>query len=181
MKKLAVLFVTMLFVAGSAFAQENIKVGVGANLALPMGTFGDWAKMGFGGQAQGEMGISGYTGTASVGYMTFGAKEIGVPGFATSKTTLSVIPVLVGGKYSFMPGVYGQVAVGLNFVSLDVESSTTLFGRTVNVSGSTSETKFGYALGVGYEMQMIDIAVKYQALASDANMLGLSVMYKFGL
>ena len=46
---------------------------------------------------------------------------------------------------------------------------------------SASETKFGYALGVGYQLSAIDIVLKYQTLASDANFIGVNVIYNFGL
>jgi len=178
MKKALSLLIVLVLFAGFTNAQSKITLGVGGTLALPMGTFGDVASTGFGGLVRGEMGISSYIGTASVGYLTFGAKDLG-----GVKATWSAIPILVGGKYSFAPSFYGSVEVGLNMVTVKVERPAyTYYGYTVPAaSASTSETKFGYALGVGYQLSTFDISLKYQTLASDANFIGVNVLYNFGI
>jgi len=178
MKKVLSLFVVLVLFVGFTNGQGKITLGVGGSLALPMGTFGDIASTGFGGLVRGEMGINKIVGTASIGYLTFGAKDI-----LGMKTTWSAIPILVGGKYSFAPGFYGSVEAGLNMVTFKVESpASTFWGVTIPATSvSTSETKFGYALGVGYEISKFDISLKYQTLASDANFIGVNVLYNFGL
>jgi len=178
MKKVLALVVVLVLFAGFTNGQSKLTLGVGGTLALPMGTFGDIASTGFGGLVKGEMGFGSYIGTASVGYLTFGAKDLG-----GLKTTWSAIPILVGTKYSFASSFYGSVELGLNMVSLKVESpATTYYGVTIPAaSASSSETKVGYALGVGYQLSAIDVVLKYQALASDATFLGVNVIYNFGL
>ncbi len=54
MKKLFGLLFVVLFAFSFTNAQSKMAVSVGANLGLPMGTFGDVANMGFGGGAKFE-------------------------------------------------------------------------------------------------------------------------------
>lgn len=178
MKKVLSLIVVLVLFAGFTNGQSKITLGVGGTLALPMGTFGDVASTGFGGLVKGEMGFGSMIGTASVGYLTFGAKDLG-----GVKATWSAIPILVGTKYSFASSFYGSVELGLNMVTVKAETPEYSFwGVTIPAeSVSTSETKVGYALGVGYQLSAIDIVLKYQTLASDANFIGVNVIYNFGL
>lgn len=174
MKKVLSLIVVLVLFAGYTNGQSKITLGVGGTLALPMGTFGDVAEMGFGGLVKGEMGFGSIIGTASVGYLTFGAKDLG-----GAKTTWSAIPILVGAKYPFASSFYGSVELGLNMVTWKYESPASTYFPAV--STSSSESKVGYALGVGYQLSAIDIVLKYQTLASDANFIGVNVIYNFGL
>ena len=178
MKKVLSLIVVLVLFAGFTNGQSKLTLGVGGTLALPMGTFGDVASTGFGGLVKGEMGFGSIIGTASVGYLTFGAKDLG-----GLKATWSAIPILVGAKYPFASSFYGSVELGLNMVTVKVESPEyNYFGYIVPASSaSSSESKVGYALGVGYQLSAIDIVLKYQTLASDANFLGVNVIYNFGL
>ncbi len=178
MKKVLSLLVVLVLFAGFTNAQSKITLGVGGTLALPMGTFGDVASTGFGGLVRGEMGFSSFIGTASIGYLTFGAKDLG-----GVKATWSAIPILVGGKYSFAPKFYGSFELGLNMVTVKAEAPAyTYYGYTIPAtSASSSETKFGFAVGVGYQLSAFDIALKYQTLASDANFIGVNVLYCFGI
>lgn len=178
MKKVLSLIVVLVLFAGYTNGQSKLTLGVGGTLALPMGTFGDVAEMGFGGLVKGEMGFGSIIGTASVGYLTFGAKDLG-----GAKTTWSAIPILVGAKYPFASSFYGSVELGLNMVTWKYERPAyTSYGYTIPAaSTSTSESKVGYALGVGYQLSAIDIVLKYQTLASDANFIGVNVIYNFSL
>jgi hypothetical protein len=179
MKKALSLLIVLVLFAGFTNAQSKITLGVGGSLALPMGTFGDVVSMGFGGLVHGEMGFGTMVGTASVGYLTFGGKD--VVGY---KSSWSAIPILVGTKYSFAPGFYGSVEAGLNMVTVEATTPEIKFGSVVvypSQTVSTSSTEFGYALGVGYQLAAFDISLKYQTMASSANFIGVNVLYCFGI
>ncbi|MDP3150675.1 MAG: hypothetical protein Q8N83_16265 [Ignavibacteria bacterium] len=196
MKKVLSLVVVLVLFAGFTNGQSKITLGVGGTLALPMGTFADASSMGFGGLVRGEMGFGTIVGTASLGYLMFPGKDISeevYPGVnATYSSSFSAIPILVGAKYSFAPGLYGSVEAGLNMLSwtakYDVPAITVGSYTVPASSGETtgSETKFGFAVGVGYQVSSFDISLKYQNLGTpeggDAlNFVGVNVLYNFGL
>lgn len=162
MKKLFSLLFASLLMFSLANAQGKMAVGVGGNVALPMGTFGDIAKMGFGGGANFEYEVSpGLNATASAQYLMFGVKS-------TGEGSYKVIPILAGAKYSFGRDLFGFVETGLNLWP-----------------SSTSSPEFGYAAGVGYSLPMgganLDFSVKFQTYASSTSAINLGVAYKFGL
>lgn len=193
MKKVLSLLVVLVLFAGFTNGQSKITLGVGGTLALPMGTFGDAASLGFGGLVRGEMGFGSIVGTASLGYLSFPGKDIsedqGSGVTTTYSTSFSAIPILVGAKYSFAPGFYGSIEAGLNMLSWEAKWETKV-GGVVYPAGSGSltgsETKFGFAVGVGYQLSAFDISLKYQNLGTpengDAlNFIGVNVIYNFGL
>lgn len=143
-----------------ANAQNKMTVGVGGYFALPMGTFGDVAGMGFGGGASFEYEVSpGLKATASAQYLMFGKKSIGL-----SEWSYSIIPIHAGAKYSFVGGLFGFVKTGLNLLSLNLKSS---YG-SVTVESSSSSTEFRYAAGVGYSLPMgdsnLDFSVNFKPM-----------------
>lgn len=182
MKKLfAVLFVA-LFAFSFANAQSKMAVGVGGNLALPMGSFGDVSSMGFGGGAKFEYVLqSNLHLTASAQYLMFGAKDdiVGVD--------WSIIPILAGAKYYFGQNFYSMAEVGMNFWSTTVKIPAIVVGGiTIRPASeeSVSDSDFGFAAGVGYELPMgknaLDLSVKYQSYASSTTAINFGVAYKFG-
>lgn len=184
MKKLfTVLFAALLF-TGFANAQNGMALGVGVNVALPMGTFGDVAGTGIGGTAMFEMDFTPQlTGTATAGYISWGGKDFGQFSY-----NYSAIPILVGAKYFFMPdgGVYGQAQLGLYMFSVDTEVPSFSVGG-VSFGGSTSATnsEFAISLGGGYEIPVssnmdVDISAAY-IIISDLGHIGIRGGVKFGL
>jgi opacity protein-like surface antigen len=161
-----------------------MSLGVGGNVALPMGSFGDVASIGFGGGAKFEYELQPklYL-TASGQYLMFSAKDdiVGVD--------WSIIPILAGAKYFFSPGVYGMAELGMNFWSTTYKTPEIKVGNVVvvpaqEVSGSGSD--FGFAFGGGYELAMgksgaLDLSVKYQQYASSTGAINFGVAYKFAL
>lgn len=178
MKKI---FLVLSVLAMFASSQAQVKLGVGGSLLLPMGTIGDIVSMGFGGFVQGEMATGPVGAYASVGYLMFSGKDIAMFG-GNMKSSYSIIPVTVGVKYPFAPKMYGTIGLGMNFVSVKVEMpGYTYYGYTVPATSATvSESKFGYLVGAGYDLGVVDAQVKYQNMGySDFNVLGLSIIYKF--
>ncbi len=162
-------------------SNAQISLGVGGGIGLPMGNFGDAAEMGFGGLVRGEYPMGDMNLTFTTGYLMFGGKEIGSPGFMI-KTSWSAIPLLFGSKYYFGDGLYGMAEVGLNMLTVKIEMD--IFGA--KGESEASESKIGYSAGVGYELPLgdamkLDLGVKYQALASDASFIGVFALVKFAL
>ncbi|MCX7611480.1 MAG: outer membrane beta-barrel protein [Ignavibacterium sp.] len=182
MKKLFSVLFIVLFALTFAHAQSKMAVGVGGNLALPMGSFGDVAGMGFGGGATFEYSFSeNIVSTATVTYLMFGEKDLSGIG----KYSYSIIPIHVGAKY-FFGSFYTSAETGMNMVSLKLEIPARRIG-TVTIPGasSTSSTsEFGFAVGAGYILQMgknaLDLSVKYQNYASSTAAINVGVAYKFG-
>src|SRR3546814_282563 len=109
--KATVLSVAMLFACSSAFAQKgNNQVGAGIDLGLPMGDFGDGAKLGIGGTVKGMYGV----GTAgqvelTLGYISFGAKE----NSSVASASTSIIPIFAGYRHHFN-GLYVEPQLGVS-------------------------------------------------------------------
>jgi hypothetical protein len=181
MKKVLVLCVVALFMVGLTNAQTSkFKIGVGAYIGLPMGTFGDVVSIGFGGVAQGELELAPQiVGTLTTGYLSFSGKSVN--GFTLGNW--SIIPILVGGKYFFTPNFYGAVQIGLNMVSYtNTVSYTNPFTHTTTTaSASASSSEFGFNFGVGFEMKPFDFLVKYGTFGSNASAISLTALYKFPL
>src|SRR5436190_330391 len=101
-------------------ASDNGRFSIGAELGLPMGTFGDGSNIGFGGSLRYEMPMGDNLALmGTVGYLMFGGKDVttGVPGFLeyTTSSKMSLIPIQVGAKYYFteqQDGFYALAQIG---------------------------------------------------------------------
>lgn len=184
MKKVFVTIVALFLFVGMTQAQNKMNLNIGANVALPMGNFGDVAGTGFGGTVQFEMQFMPQLyGTASAGYITWGGKD-----FGTFSYSYSAVPVMVGAKYYFMPtgGFYGHGQLGLYFFSADVEAPAVSVGGFTfggDLGGSSSE--FALSLGAGYELPlspklMLDLSGAY-IIISDLGHVGIRAGVKFGI
>ncbi len=101
MKKLLSILVIIVFAASFSLAQHKNHVSIGANVSLPLGSFSDFAGVGFGGTATFEMAFTpNITGVATAGYLKFGGKDLSEPGY-TFSYSYSDIPIMVGAKYYF--------------------------------------------------------------------------------
>ncbi len=183
MKKLVSVLFVVLFAFTFVNAQSKMALGVGANLALPMGgTFGNEPGMGFGGGAQFEYMLSpNISGTVSATYLMFGEKDLA----GTRKISYSIIPIQAGAKYYF-GNFYGLAETGINLLSLKVDvPARTFMGVTIPGSSTSSSTsEFGFGFGAGYVLPMgknsLDISAKYQNYASSTAAINIGVAYKFG-
>jgi len=182
MKKLiTILFVVTLF-TGAIYAQKNMAIGAGVVVSLPMGDFGDVANTGFGGTAAFEMGfMPQLVGVGNIGYIMWGTES--------DHVDFSAVPVMVGVKYYFMPGVgfYGLGQIGLTFFSSTVEIPSFTAGGVTYGGGSesASDTEFSLTIGAGYEIPVsptftLDFTGGFN-LISDANNIQLRTGGKVAL
>ena len=168
MKKIFIVFAVILLAPGFVHAQGKMALGINGGVALPMGDFGDGFDMGFGGNAIFVYHASPMSDfTASVGYLTWSAKD-------TGDVTFSSIPVLLGGRYLFGKGkfnLYVAGELGAHFSSVDTPEYVIL-GQTYG--GSVSETYFGWAAGAGFvygvgKSMDLDFSAKYNMIISEGN------------
>lgn len=168
MKK-GIVVLLALFVVGSLCAQMTF--GVNGELAMPMGDFGDIVGMGFGGTVQGEYPINEtIVATASAGYLMWNGKD------AFEDWSYSCIPIKAGAKYHFGDmGLYGIFELGMYMFTIEWE----FLGATLD----DSESEFGFAPGIGYQMPMgekmkLDISAQYE-IAGDIDFLGIDIGVRF--
>jgi hypothetical protein len=193
MKKLVAVATLGLITAlgGTAFAQDaDKKIGVGGDLqfVLPIGDMADGT-----GPLIGPVLRGGYRVipalelTGRIGYL-FGlskSQNVGVgPTSVTVNTSLSDIPIWLGGRYFFMDpssGLYGAAELALNLMTAKVSDGTSV---------SNSVTREGFNVGAGYVISKdlpIDIRAQYMMfnlLGKDSGEktlmgIGLSVGYTF--
>lgn len=191
MRKLAIAL-ALLIVAIPLFGQtpSQWSLGVGVEGGLPTGDFNNASSFGIGGLAFG-----GYNGidpsfqlTLSSGYVHFSGKDIPFSYLdlttLTVKTgnvnsSLGVIPIIVGGKYYFMPGdtrVYGQVNLGLYLLSYSA-NETDASGATIASGQSSSTSKFGVSPVLGAQFKAgdkmwVDAHVNYTDIMTDVSSTG---------
>lgn len=183
MKKLLAVVVVLVLVGGTASAEGKISLGVGPDVLLPMGTFGDAVNIGFGGSVRGQYDFTPmFSAGLTVGYFTWSAKD--QTGGLVKMPTLKGLPIRVYGKYYFMPEggarFYGIAELGFFIASVTVPAQTiTIGGFTYSTPEvSNSETDFNYAPGVGVELPMgsgntkLDISVRYDGIATSGNTSG---------
>jgi hypothetical protein len=180
MKKLFAVIVAIALVASFASAQDvwgqgKMSAGIGAEAALPMGTFGDVVGIGIGGFGLFQYGINeDILGTAQVGYTSFMEKDnSGV------KSSCTALTILVGGKYSLKtvtPGMYCLAQLGIYSQTYKSSYSYTFWGTTVSGTAELSESKFIVAPGIGYQVEPVDISVKY-VINGDFSNLALNIAY----
>jgi hypothetical protein len=188
MKKLFVVLVAIALVASFASAQAiwgqgKMSVGVGAELALPMGSVGDVYGMGIGGLGLFQYGLNqDILLTGQLGYTMFAEKTVG-----TVKSKFSALTILAGGKYNLSkvvtPGFYGMLQLGIYSASVTATAPTYTIPGVGTFGGGSftgSSSEFVFAPGVGMQFGPIDASVKYIINSSVGN-LALNVLYVFPL
>lgn len=176
-KLLLVIAAVALFATTSSFAQK-INFGIGADLALPITSgFSDTQGIGIGATARVYYPLTDprVTLTGTAGYMTFSGKDQTVNAVAVGGTGWSMIPLLVGGRYYFVPAsasmrFYGAFEMGLIFSSFSV--TVPVFnpqtGQFTNEKTSFSGSDFSYQPAIGFEASRWDIAVRFLGVSGAA-------------
>ena len=150
--------------AGSMAAQSP-QISLAADLGLPIGDFGDFANFIVGPSVGFELPVGDNIGiTAQIGYQLV---MIDDNPFIKS---YSMIPVQAGLKYYFTEqqlGFYAHGQVGIHSATIKTEDFTIL---GVTVAGtSDSNTNLSYALGVGYQLEKLDLGLRYNAITPDGD------------
>jgi opacity protein-like surface antigen len=192
MKKWVIVICVIIFSTFS-YSQNKISVGLGYDVAFPLGDFADIAKTGHSWTLFGEYRISPqYSVQLISGYMTFPAnvEDIAYQGQVISFTIKS-IPIKAAVKYFFTDQLYAIGELGVNLINLTANFQNS-YGDESNES-SDYQTKFTAGLGVGTafnlsEQALINITAKYNYVnGGDANidfshiLLGASLVIHFDL
>ena len=169
MKKIILSSFLVFIVSAFAFAQRgNNQIGIGAELDIPLGSFGDAYNMGFGVNVKPMLGIGTSTDqvTFTTGYSTFSGKS----GTYYANQNFSMVPILFGYRHLFHSGFYLEPQLGLT-------SNTTKAG-----SIKYQETKFAAALNAGYSTPMgLDASIRYHTEGDVLSMLALRLAYNIRL
>lgn len=173
-----ILFATVLvvvsFIGAKAQSGHN-QIGIGPEINIPTGNFGDAFKLGIGGSVKGMLGV-GTAGqvTLTSGYTTFKAKNL--PSGVDVKS--NIIPILLGYRQNFS-GFYVEPQVGYGIYGSKIS------GMGSGYDGSSSDGAFTWAAGVGYAMEQgLDIGARYQSghkNGSSTALVGISVRWNFTL
>ena len=189
MKKFALVLTVAalaLMISSGAQAQGKMGASVGLEVLLPLGTFGDAAKIGIGGTGQFDYLLNPNIAlTGKIGYITWGAKTGDTQGAV--EASFSGIPILVGGKYYFQPAgktrFYGQFELGFFIMSVSTKVNVPGF---VSSDFSASSTEFTVCPAVGVEIPAgpkgaVDISARFWGILSSggSSNIGLRAGYKF--
>lgn len=153
----------------SVDADKDFKFSIGVIGALPTGDLKSTSNFGIGGSLQGEYKAAPELGlTVSVDYISFSGKNYSDLGTTIKYPTISLIPILAGGRYYFGGGAYISAQLGIT---------------SLKASGESSTSAFTYAPGIGYYLSPnFDLLLKYQAASKNGGtiaFIGLRAAYNF--
>jgi len=153
MKKLQLFLVAIIF---AVTANAQIQIGVSGSVGLPMGAFGDAAKLGVGATVTGKYALNEkMTVGANIGYLSFASDYDGI-------------------SWTFMP-ITALVEYNLGPAYIGADFGLYSFGAKVEVEGvsaNVSETYFGFAPVVGAnfpisEKLVFNANAKYNVVMSE--------------
>ncbi|MGE6221376.1 hypothetical protein [Nubsella zeaxanthinifaciens] len=153
-------------------AMNGSKLGVGADFAFPMGSFGDTYNFGVGGSLNLQAPIASklnFVGEA--GYLSFTGKEINT-GIGTFKApSIGFVPLKAGIRYFLAENFYAQGQLG---AAISTETN--------------GGTAFLYAPSLGFEFPVdnklaIDFGARYEGWSKNgtSSFIGLRAALNFGL
>ncbi len=153
-------------VAGSLMAQES-RFSLGAELAFPMGDFGDAAGIGIGGTLGFELPVGDHLGLmAQAGYISFSGKDYSIMGITVKSDATGIIPIQVGAKYYFtenQDGVYLGVLAGVHMTTYKVPEYNSVGAQTGTKTESNADFSLAPLLGI-VVAENFDISVRYQLM-----------------
>lgn len=162
MKKLfSVLFLIGLLVSVST-AQSKFGIRIDGGVALPNGDFGDLYKTGFGGTAALSYELSESVElSANTGYLNFSfnddylnnlLKELGSNITVDVDAPLSIIPLMIGGRYYFSQSdfkPYAGALLGVHILSISAQSVIMGYQK-FDIQKEATETKMAWGVGIGF-------------------------------
>ena len=175
MKKIYVALLVTNLMAAASFAQKGKNfIGVGADLSLPAGEFGDDFRRGVGAYVKAMLGV-GEAGavTFTTGYSAF--KEIADYGDDVA-TTATIVPILLGYRHNFN-GFFVEPQIGYALYPYKLNSEDGFY--------TDNEGAFTVAAGLGYVFNnKIEVSARYQTAKRagyNVGVLGLRLGYNFSL
>lgn len=171
-------YCTLFFVCMSVlgYAQTGFhKVGVGAEIALPMGNFGSAYGIGFGATGKAFYGLSEKADiTGTLGYIHFGMKNVN----NMMSGSMGMIPIMFGYRHDF-GGLYAEPQLGLMMLRSKVTFEESGFGLS-GMSGTYSTSKISFGLGGGYTFDDWDLGARLQ-IVDNLSFLAVRIGYNFSL
>jgi len=173
MKKQILVATFSFFFACVAFAQEGFhQIGVGADIGLPIGDFGEAYNIGYGVTGKIYYGLNEDANiTGTLGYLRFG-----IDGDSNISGHMGMIPIMFGYNHDF-DGFYVEPQVGLVALNSKIDMSGSGFE---SFGGNYSSTEVSLSLGGGYNTGDWDFGLRYQ-IVNNANFLGARVAYNFSI
>ena len=174
MKKMyVVLLVTI--ISADAMAQKGKNyLGVGADISIPTGDFGDDFKRGMGFYVKALLGV-GQSGAVSFTTGYSGFKEIA--DFDETTTTAALVPLLIGYRHNFN-GFFVEPQMGYGIYPYKHNSTEDGFYTTTGGA-------FNWALNAGYMFKnKLEVSARYQTGTSTGitvAVFGLRLGYNFSL
>lgn len=167
MKKYLLIVTAFIFMSSMTYAQKGrITASLGADVALPLGDFGEYSKIGFGGTGKGHYGISDQGDiTLTLGYLSFGSK--GSNDFMSIKT--GMVPIMPGYRHKF-DSFYLEPQLGLMSLKTKVKSSILDDYGFGSFGSAGSASYFSYALGGGIMLDRLDLGVRFQGVSSGGSL-----------
>jgi hypothetical protein len=184
-KFLSIAIMAVMAIGTSSVFAQDARFSVGAELALPMGDFGDAVGTGFGGSLRYESPIGDNLGfTITAGYLSFSGKDFDFGGTTVTGESTYMIPIQAGLKYYFtdqQDGFYGQAELGVHMY----KATEVTIDLTTGSYSSEDKMKaaFSYAPELGYHLANVDIGLRYQMVSTEgdaSSYLGLRLAYVFG-
>lgn len=147
--------------AQTSSTKDGGKFSIGVDAGLPVGSASDYSNFVIGGDLKYSLPVATNFGVSlSAGYSSFLGKTI--DGFKTSD--LKAIPVIVGGRYTFTGGFYGEAQFGAAFVQ------------------DGGGTAFVYAPGISYAWSNgLEDGVRYEGWSKNGTVgqMALRIVYSF--
>lgn len=180
MKKLNI-FLVGVFLSLSV-TQAMAQFSGGVEVGLPMSTFSDLAKVGFGASVRYEASIKDkLSWTGSAGFLSFSGNSFTVGTVTGTYGSTTAIPISGGIKYYLNEannGFYAAADLNVNFLSYSVVFPNSGGGNGYT-TGTASTSRVGLAPGIGYRTGNWDIAGRFN-IVTDFTYLGIRAAYIFG-
>lgn len=178
-KQITLVFLLTAFFFTAQAQKGEMTLGVGVDVAMPLGDFGEGYGIGLGGSAKGLYGLNDDANlTLTLGYLRFGIKD--APDDVSG--SIGFIPILAGYRHSF-GGLYVEPQLGLTVTRSSFKiSGLEEFG--ISGSGTASSTDLGYAIGGGYMIDNLDLGLRFQGVSASGgsfNLIGVRAAYNFAL
>jgi hypothetical protein len=151
---------------GFASAQEG-GFRAGINVGMPMGDTSDVASLAIGAEIGYLWEVAdGFKAGASVGYLTFMAKEIDTPLGKYTPDDAAFLPIVATGQYSFTDNI---------FAGLDL-------GYAMGMAPEGNDGGMLYQPKVGYQTETFEVFLGYRGISTEGtatSSIGLGFNYKF--